>query len=272
MNTLLKTLWLGIAIVLSGAASAQNNEYIVKSIKGSVEYKLKQTDEWQPAKRLLSLPKSSILNIASGAEITVYSQSNPQPLRLAKQGENRLRTLISEAEKSATAGRGKELTEVFKGTGGGGVTMRSGTAFRGNEDQSALLPLSKAVKSPVASGKAPISLTLIKDGEGDFDVEICNNTAEPLATAVIINIGGKYSALQISGDASNPGMLEIPAGNKLVVPDCKLVDIEGMKVIALASKNPFNPETLCTVMNGSSQDENENGSDAGAVAVEATIR
>lgn len=150
--------------------------------------------------------------------------------------------------------------------------MRSGVSYRGNEDQAFLLPLSKAVKSPATSDKAPISLTLIKDGEGDFDVEISNNSADNLATAIIINVDGKYSALHISGDSSNPGMLDLPAGMKLVIPDCKLIDIEGMKVVALASKDVFNPETLCTVMNGSSQNENENGSDAGAVAVEASIR
>lgn len=269
----MKTLWVSIAIILSGAAYAQNNEYIVKSVKGAVEYKLKQTDEWQQVKRLLSLPKASTLNIASGAEITVYSKSNPQPIRITKQGESRLRTLIAEAEKSAAVSRGKEILSVFNSKGNKGVAMRSGTSFRGNEDQAFLLPLSKAVKSPAASDKAPISLTLIKDGEGDFDVEISNNSADAVAAAVIINVGGKYSALHISGDASNPGMLDLPAGMKLVIPDCKLVDIEGMKVVALASKAVFNPDTLCTVLNGSNnQNENENGSDAGAVAVEALRR
>lgn len=272
MNTLLKTLWFSIAIVVSGTVCGQNNEYIVKSVKGSVEYKLKSTDDWQHVKRLLSLPKASTLNIAAGSELTVYSHSNPQPLRITKQGESRLRTLISEAEKSATVSRGKELLSVFNSKGNKGVTMRSGVSYRGNEDQAFLLPLSKAVKSPATSDKAPISLTLIKDGEGDFDVEISNNSADNLATAIIINVDGKYSALHISGDSSNPGMLDLPAGMKLVIPDCKLIDIEGMKVVALASKDVFNPETLCTVMNGSSQNENENGSDAGAVAVEASIR
>lgn len=272
MNTLLKTLWVSIAIILSGAAYAQNNEYIVKSVKGSVEYKLKSPDDWQPVKRLLQLPKSSTLNIASGSEITVYSKSNPQPVRITKQGENKLRALISDAEKSATSGRAKEIAAVFNGTGTQGATMRPGVSYRGNENQSMLLSLSKAVKSPTTSGKAPISLTLIKDSDGDFDVEISNNT-ETLAIAIIINIGGKYSALRISGDASNPGMLDLPAGMKLVIPDCKLVDIEGMKVVALASKAVFNPDTLCTVLNGSNnQNENENGSDAGAVAVEALRR
>ncbi|MDE6263618.1 MAG: hypothetical protein K2M11_00585 [Paramuribaculum sp.] len=273
MNTLLKTLWLSITIALAATVSAQNNEYIVKSVKGSVEYKLKSSDDWQPVKRLLSLPKASTLNIAAGAELTVYSQSNPQPLRISKQGESRLRTLIAEAEKSATVSRGKEIISVFNSKGNKGITMRSGTSFRGNEDQEFLLPLSKAVKSPAASGNTPISLTLIKDGEGDFDVEISNNSADNLAAAIIINVGGKYSALHISGDASNPGMLDLPAGMKLMIPDCKIVDIEGMKVVALASKEVFNPETLCTLMNGSNiQSENENGSDAGAVAVEALIR
>ncbi len=272
MNTLLKTLWLSIAIVMSVTASAQNNEYIVKSLKGTVEYKKNQNDEWKPAKRLLTLSKSSFLNIAPGSEITVYSQTNPQPIRISKQGESRLRTLISDAEKSATTSRGKEIADVFKGAGGDRMSAHSGVSHRGIDDQAMLLPLSKAVKSPAASGKAPISLTLIKDSEGDFDVEVSNNSADTLATAVIINVGGNYSALHISGDTSNPGLLVIPAGNKLIVPDCKLVDIEGMKVVALASKNVYNPETLCTLMNGSVQDENGIGSDAGAVAVEASIK
>lgn len=272
MNTLVKTLLMSIALMFSAGASAQKAEYIVKELKGSVEYKLKAGDAWQPAKRLLSLPKSAMLNLGAGAEITVYSQANPQPLRITTTGENRLRSLITEAEKKSAESRGTELAHIFKGHSEQSQTMRSGTSYRGPADQTMLSPLSLAVKSPAPFDKAPIALTLVKDNEGDYSVELSNNSDIPLATAVILKIGDRYSALRISDDASDAGMLILPAGIKITVPECTLIAVDGMQAIAVASKEPFSAETLCLLLNSPADTGNDNGPDTGAVAVEASVR
>lgn len=271
MNTLLKSIVLCIVLAFSGHALAQKSEYIIKDIKGSVEYKAKPTDEWQPAKRLLSLAKSALVKIADGSEMTIYSQSNPQILRIATPGENRLRTLINEAEKKAAEARGGEIAHVFKGHGAQRQAVRSGTSYRGPADKAMLMPLFDAVKAPVSGEKAPIALGLIKDSNGEYDVELANNSDTELAIAVIILIDGRYSALRISDGTGDNGIVTLPAGVKMVIPECKLVAVNGMKAIAVASQEAFSPETLCIVLNSPADKDNGPAGEGGAVAVEASV-
>lgn len=270
MNLTLKMICLAIMVTISSIASAQKTEYIVKDIKGSVEYKAKASEEWKQVKRLTPLSKSSILNFNNGSEITVYSTTNPQPLRITGTGENRLRTLITDAEAKAAKARGNELAHILKGHGEQTKTMRSGTSYRGQEDDANLLSLYNAVISPSSTGNEPITLNLISDGDGNYNVELTNNSDTDLATAVIINLSDNYSALSISDDPSNQGMLILPAGMKLIVPECTVIDIEGMKAFAVASYEPFSPQTLCVLLN-SRKVENNNGPENGAVAVEGAI-
>lgn len=269
MNKLLKTLLLFVTLALCTSASAQRTEYIVKEVKGSVEYKLKATDDWQPAKRLLSLPKSSILKLADGASITVYTRENPQALRISTAGEHKLRTLITEAEKKATESRGNALTHILNSQNSAGQTVRSGTSYRGAADVSMLASLSEAVKSPLQAGNAPISLRLIKDEEGDYDLELSNNSSDALALAVIVKVNDKYNALNIAGDGS--GILILPEGKSAVVPECKLVGIEGMRVIAIASEEEFSPETLCILLNSPAETKPDHNDATAALAVEVAI-
>ncbi len=270
MNTILKTLWLAILLSVATIASAQKSEYIVKDIKGSIDYKLKATDEWKQVKRLTPLSKSAILNFADGSEMTVYSTTNPQPLRIIGAGEKRLRTLITEAETKAAKSRGNELAHILKGQGEQTKTLRSGTSYRGQEDDANLLSLYNALISPDSSGNASITLNLIKDEEGNYNVELTNNSDTDMATAVIINIADTYSALSISDDPTNPGLLILPAGMKLIVPECTVIDIDGMKAFAVASYEEFSPQTLCVLLN-SRKVENNDGPDNGAVAVEGAV-
>ena len=272
MNSFVKVLFLSIMLSITAIASAQKTEYTVHNLKGSVEYKLKQADGWQPVKRLMSLPKSSFLKIADGAELTVYSTSNPQPLRLTLAGENKLRTLINDAEAKSAKTRGSKITQIFNGQGKPGVIMPAGTSYRGQDDDTILVDLYNAMLSPMPVGNAPVSLSLINGGDGDFNVELSNNSDIDLAVAVIINVSGNYSDINISGDPSNMGMLVLPAGVTMIVPECSLIGIEGMKVYAVASPEPFSPETLCVLLNSEARGEKPNGSDSRAVAVEASIK
>lgn len=272
MNSFVKMLFLSIMLSISVIASAQKAQYTVHDIKGSVEYKLKQSDDWQPAKRLMSLPKSAILKIDEGAQLTVYSNSNPQPLRLTLAGENKLRTLISNAEAEAAKSRRLKITHILDGHGEPGKIMPAGTSYRGQDDDVILRDLYNAIFSPVSQGKAPVSLSLIKDGNGGFNVELSNSSDLDLAVAVVINVAGNYSDVSISGDASNVGLLVLPAGVSMVVPECTLIDIEGMKVYAVASSDMFSPQTLCVLLNGNVPSEKNNGSESRAVAVEASVK
>lgn len=266
----LRSLILILTLTLTFTASAQKNEYIVKEIKGNVEYRLKQTDDWKPVKRLLSIPKSAIIKIAEGGSMTIYSQSNPQTLKINTSGERRLRPLIEEAEKKAAQARGGEIAHVIKGHGEQGQTIRSGTSYRGPADMSELLPITAAVRTATAS--APIGLTLTKDSEGDYGVGLSNDSDTTLVFAVIVNIGGKYSALGISDDPESTKTLLLPAGAVLTVPECILADIEGMQAVAVAAKKPFDPETLCIVLNGQGATVDKDGTDMGAVAVKALVK
>lgn len=276
MNNLKKFLVVMIGLWVATAACAQKTEYIIKNVKGAVEYRLKPSDAWQPVKRLLTLPKSSTVKIGDGAEITVYSESNPQPLRITSTGENKLRTLINEAEKKSAEARGGELAHLLKGTGGSAQTVRSGASYRGPADQGIIPLIAKAVKTPVASTpKTAISLTLVKDEEGDYDVVLSNNSKKDLSVAVIVNTGRKYTALRISDDANNASLLELPAGVSLTIPECKVVGLEGIKAIAVGAEEIFSPETLCVVLNSPAEPENGGNAtekSAAVTAVEASIR
>lgn len=271
MKTLLRSIILCIALTIASIAPAQKTEYIIKEVKGNVEYRLKQADEWKPAKRLLSIPKSSLIKITDGSGMTVYSQSNPQTLKINTPGENRLRTLIDAAEKKAAKTRGGELTHVFKGYGEQVKTLRSGTSYRGMEDMAGLSSIAAAVLTANTSDNASIGITLAKDNEGDYGVELSNNSDTPLVFAVIININGKYNALHISDNPASSSTLVIPAGVNLTLPECTLADIEGMQPIAVASKETFDPETLCLILNSQAAVQNNDGTDIGAVAVKALV-
>lgn len=265
---ILRSFILSLTLALAFATSAQKTEYIIKEVKGNVEYRLKQTDEWKLAKRLLAIPKSSIIKIADGGAMTIYSQSNPQTLTINTSGEHRLRTLIDEAEKKAAQARGGELAHVIKGHGEQGQTLRSGTSYRGPADMSDLIPITAAVKT--ASASASIGLTLTKDSEGDYGVGLSNDSDTPLVFAVIVNVAGKYSALRISDDPASTKTLLLPAGSSLTVPECTLADIDGMQAVAVAAKESFDPETLCIVLNSPATSEDNGGTDIGAVAVKAS--
>lgn len=266
MNRFIKSTIFFMALALATTVCAQRTEYIIKEIKGQVEYRLKATDEWQTAKRLLALPMSSTLKVADGASLTVYSRENPQTLCISTPGENKLRKLVTEAQKRAEESRGNALAHVLKGAGTTGQTVRSGTSYRGAEDASMLVTLSEAVKSPSDPQKAPISLALIKDSEGDYELELSNLSDGPLVMGVIVKVNDRYSAVDISGDSS--GMLVLPAQSRALVPECKLAGIEGMRVIAVASPEAFSPQTLCVMLNGTAEAHDGAGSGAGAIAVE----
>lgn len=273
MRTLLKSFVLGTALTLSGIASAQNSEYIVKKVEGSVEYRPKSTSEWQPVKRLQTIMKSSLINIADNGSLTIYSLGNPQILKIDKQGENRLRQLITEAEKKANEARKTKLVDIVKGHEEGKAQLFSGVSDRGMEGMSWLSTFAEAVKTASISGKASIGITLVKDSEGDYGVELKNDSGSALVFAVIIDIDGQYSALRISDDHATPSAIVIPSGASLTLPECSIADIEGMEVIAVAARKYFNPATLCVVLNSPADLEKSDGSNNNSVvAVKATTR
>ncbi|MDE6556246.1 MAG: hypothetical protein K2K55_04710 [Duncaniella sp.] len=260
-----------ISVIVSCSAGAQKMEYIIKEIKGNVEYRLKPTDDWKPAKRLLSLPKSSLMKIADGSSLTIYSQSNPQTLKINTPGENRLRTLITEAEKRAAKTRGGELAHVIKGHGEPGLTMRSGTSYRGMEYKLGLASIAASVKAAGISGSTPIGIALVKNSDGDYEVNLSNNSGETYMFALLANVGGRYSAIHISDDPQMSTTLVLPEGISLTLPECTLADIDGMQVIALATKNNVDPEALCLILNKTSDETTASEPAADAVAVKAII-
>lgn len=273
MNFIAKALCVCFMLTISTIVSAQKTEYIVNEVKGSVEYQQpKSTEGWRPLKRLITLTKASTLNIHDGAEISIYSKTDPQPLRIAIPGQNRLRTLIEEAKAIAAKSRGSKLKDIFKGHGEQALTMQPGVSYRGHEDDENILSLYYAVISPSTSVKSPISLNLLNNGEGGFNVELSNNGDKALATAIIVKIGDTYSPLSISDDPSNTGLLILPKGLSLTVPECTVMDIEGLKAMVVASPIPFSPETLCVLLNSPNKPEKGNGPENGAVAVEASVR
>lgn len=270
MKNYLKYIMIFAAAVFSTCAAAQTTDYIIKSVTGSVEYKLKGADDWKPAKRLLSVPKSSMLRIADGARVAVYSQANPQVLVIDTRGEHRLRTLIDEAEKKAAKSRAGKLADVFAGHSGRDATVRSGTSYRGPADAETLLPLYEAVTSPALSGNAPVALSLVKNSEGDMSVELSNANDKALEFALFVKIGGKYSVVPISGDEADKSTLTIPAGATCVVPDCTLAHVEDMEVVAVASPDTFDPRMLTLILNSPS--EVEKTAAGSAIAVRGVVR
>lgn len=274
MNNLLKILIVSVSLSLAIISPAQKVEYIVKGIKGTVEYKMQSTEAWQPVKRLMSLPKSATVKMADGSQLTVYSQSNPQALVISKAGENRLRTLITESEKQAAQSRGQGLTDIFEGGKRDGKTMKSGTGYRGSADKELLQQLTIAVKSPSTdTAGAVVGLSLIKNSEGDFAVELSNVSDIEKAIAVIVDVDGRYSALRISDDPANPYLLTCPAGMRFIVPECTLIGVDNLKAIAVAADEVFDPQILCLLLNA---DEDSTGEDAvknpGIIAVEAVVK
>lgn len=259
-----------MTLILASTSSAQKNDYIIKEIKGNVEYRLKQTNEWKTAKRLLSIPISSQIRISDDGAMIIYSRSNPQIIKISTAGEHNLRYLLNEAKKKTSRSRGGELVHVFSGLSKQELTLRSATSYRGPADISDLSHIAAAVRTATAS--APISLTLTKDSVGDYRVALSNDSDAPLAFAVIVNVEGKYSALSISNDSISEHILILPAGAALTVPDCTLADIGGMQAVAVATNVIFDPKTLCIMLNSPANKENNDGTDISAVAVKASLR
>ena len=273
MKQIVKALCLCLILIFSTTVSAQQKDYTVKKIGGSVEYRQTDKEDWQPLKRLTSISLSSILNIPEGGEVTVYSKAKPQPLRIAIPGQKKLRILIKEAEKMAAEQRHYTISDLY--TQSGKKPMPAGVSYRGKEDDKYLISLYNAVHSPISSANAPLALTLLEyedNGDKGFNVELSNRGENDVYVAVIIKVADTYSALSISGDPENMRLLGLPAGMKLTVPDCIIEDIEGLEAFALASPTPFSPENLCVLLNSPKKPEAGNDSEGGIVAVEASVR
>lgn len=270
MERLFRNIILVLALTVAFTTSAQKTEYIIKEIKGNIEYRLKQGEDWKQAKRLLTLPKSALIKVGDDAVMTIYSQSNPQTLKINTPGENRLRTLIDQAEKKAAQSRGGELAHVLKGHGEQSQTVRSGTSYRGAADVSGLEAIAAAVGA-ASTGKAPIGLVLTKVSEGDYAVELSNSGEMPLVCAVLVNVAGRYTALNISDDPASTTTIVLPPGTQFTVPECTLAEIPGMQAIAVGAGESFDAGTLCTVLNRPAGDERSATGYDGLFAVKATI-